>query len=272
MLYNFTKFLGRLFRGLIYVKDQISLYITKHSNYSRVNESSQTNFQKLYNNIKSWFIKSPSVNVNIPLYETHESYLDNIDDNIDDISETHISPQSSRNDTDFEFHLNNMLDESTDFFRRQSYMSSSIYPPSKRPLSSYLKENLYEHSQEQKNIPFTKKHKSDEENILYTPVPVNTTIHVNTPVPVNTSIHVNTPIPQESNVELLSPTPIKPFKKDIFNSDFLVKFLNYKDNIQDYSNNKIEENELKQSLLNNSYDNFNNLNDNLDDNLDDNIV
>lgn len=251
MLYNFTKFIGRLFKGLIYIKDQISLYITKHSRYSYVNENSQTTFQKLYNNIKSWFIKSPSTI--IPLYETRESYVNNLNDtdDVDEVSDMHTSLQSSRNDTDFEYHLNNMLDsnhESTDFFKRHSFMSSSIYPPSKRPLPgsvSRLTDAVYEYSvQEQNN---TKRRKSDEENILYTPVPVNT-------VP--------------SNTVLLSPTPVKT-KKDIFNSDFLVNFLNSKDNTSDDSNNKTEENELKMSLLNNSHDNFN-FNGNLDDN--DNIV
>jgi hypothetical protein len=237
MLYNFTKFVRRLFKGLIYIKDRISLYITKHSRYSYVNRhenenTNQTTFQKIYNNIKRWLNKTP--NTTIPLYETRESYIDNLDnlDNLDNFDnrveveiddmhsthsthDTHIS--SSIHDTDFEYHLSNMLNSNYESSIIFNQSSSSRYPPSKRPLSesmSYFTTNSTINEEQQ--IPMIKKHKSDEENILYSPVPINKA------------------------------------KKEILQSDFLVNFLNSKNNTQD---DKGEENELKMSLLN-SYDNF----------------
>ena len=252
MLYNFTKFVRRLFKGLIYIKDRISLYITKHSRYSYVNRhenenTNQTTFQKIYNNIKRWLNKTP--NTTIPLYETRESYIDNIDnlDNFDNFDnrveveiddmhnthdthsmhDTHIS--SSIHDTDFEYHLSNMLNSNYESSVIFNQSSSSRYPPSKRPLSesmSYFTTNSTINEEQQ--IPMIKKHKSDEENILYSPVPINKA------------------------------------KKEILQSDFLVNFLNSKNNIHNTHNtyntyntqdNKVEENELKMSLLN-SYDNF----------------
>lgn len=282
MMYNFAKFVGRLFTGLIYIKDRIHLYITKSSNYSYVNTSSQTTFQKLYNKVKSWFVKSVPSNTTIPLYETRESYINNSYyddindlDNVDSITET-----SSKHDTDFEYHLNNMIDsnyESNDFFRRQSFMTSSLYPPPKRPLSRHLTDSVYEYSVQSQpnNMLSSKKCKSDEVNVLYTPVITNTTVPVS-----NSSISIST---NSSIPNLLSPTPIKSTKKDIFNSDFLVNFLNSnnvvsaddvdisitdKSYISDNSINKTEEHELKMSLLNNSDDNFNiELNDILNDNI-----
>lgn len=260
MLYNFTKFLGRLFKGLIYVKDQISLYITRHSGYSysthNTSYRTQTTFEKIYNNIKSWFIKTPSTT--IPLFETRESYINNLDSRMDsnlhsrmdiNIDDTNESINSSRNDTDFEYHLNNMLDSDYNMFKRQSYMTSSLYPPLKRPLSNNLTQTT-QTTQIQQNFTSVKKHKSDEENILYSPVPVN------------------------------------PVKKEMLHSDFLANFLNSTRNKSDeheqdiendqyieqpryYQNNESDEqHEMKMSLLNNSYDNFDgNLNNNLDDQI-----
>ncbi len=158
MMYNFMLFVGKLFKGLIYIKDQISLYISKRRGYSYLSEEEVSGlpsyrrqepsfFHKMYTKITDW-IFGRNTRTNIPLYETRTSYIHNFGrtgldrseldrSEIDRDSRHSFSPRSSRADADFEAHIhNNMMNsnyESTEFYR--PYLSSSIYPPPQRRMS-----------------------------------------------------------------------------------------------------------------------------------------
>lgn len=103
MMYEFVKFLGKLFTGLVYVKDQIVIYLRKRNNYSYMNESDlpirpksyftilKENCKKIYNN----FFEIIHNDTYLPLYETRTEYNEpNFEEN---------TPLKSTND------FNNML-------------------------------------------------------------------------------------------------------------------------------------------------------------------
>ena len=154
MMYNFVLFLGKLLKGIVYVKDQISLYISRKRGYSYLSNDEINGLPNGRPN-NSWFIKikewifGKSRGPHIPLYETRTSYMNmNASSNFperrdrDEIS----SPRSSRNDVDFENHMNNMLNsnyESSEFYGNKNLRSSSFYPP--RQTIEELNHNLLGH-------------------------------------------------------------------------------------------------------------------------------
>lgn len=133
-------FLGKLLKGVVYIKDQISLYIARRRGYSYLSNdeinglpSNRNRQTSLYTKITDW-IFGRNTRTNIPLYETRTSYI-NMNRSQDNISRdtqstpTPLSPQSSHADTDFERHLQSDMMNSTDFHKPRSMMSSSLYPP-----------------------------------------------------------------------------------------------------------------------------------------------
>lgn len=81
MIYNFFLFLGKLLKGVIYIKDQISLYIIKKKNYSYLSNDEIHNTPRTpwFTKIKNFFTRnSPTPTPNIPLYETRTSYIHNL--------------------------------------------------------------------------------------------------------------------------------------------------------------------------------------------------
>lgn len=133
MMYNFILFLGKLLKGVYYVKDQITRYIAKKRGYSylsgeELNGLPSRNNQSWYNKIKSWIFGSPR-RTTIPLYETRTSYIHNLGASMHDSTEFNaMSPRSSRPDLDFEHTMMNSSQYESDFYVRKN-MRSSIYPP-----------------------------------------------------------------------------------------------------------------------------------------------
>jgi hypothetical protein len=176
MLYEFFKFLGKLLKGLIYVKDQIVIYIRKRQNvnYNFDNpdlpirpKSFYTIFRehclKLYNKI----FGNSNHNTYLPLYETRTEYTNNFEesehevfnfknrhsiqtDEFNNLLNSNISIQSNNR-------VSSNLDTSNDIFNSyQTYQttpynsnydintsSSSIYPPpQKKKEKKTIKEPL----------------------------------------------------------------------------------------------------------------------------------
>ena len=138
-------FLGKLLKGVVYIKDQISLYISRRRGYSylsdeeihglpsnRHHSTEPSFFQKTYTKITDWIFGRHN-RTNIPLYETRTSYIHNFNRRMDRseiATETPLSPRSSHADTEFENHMNSDMMNSHDFYRSsRSMMNSSLYPP-----------------------------------------------------------------------------------------------------------------------------------------------
>lgn len=128
MMYNFMLFVGKLFKGGLYVKDQISLYISRQRGYSYLSDDEIVNlpsnqqrqqesfFQKMYNKVTNWIFGRQN-RTYIPLYETRTSYvnldnsqvvqqendiIENENESPADIDDRYSSPRSSRIDIEFE--------------------------------------------------------------------------------------------------------------------------------------------------------------------------
>jgi hypothetical protein len=233
-MYNFVLFLGKLLKGVVYVKDQISLYISRKRGYSYLSND-EINGLPNRRPTNSWFTKikewifGKSRGPHIPLYETRHSYTNlGMSSEFpgtrerDEIS----SPRSSRNDVDFENHMNNMMNsnyESSEFYANKN-LRSSMYPP--RPLTDHRR------TQSQPSIIIPGPSIISESSIISPPGPSEELF--------NASKTVN-----------------KPFNVDdsnmLFNSQFLIKML------QPFSSNEKEnkeEDELEKALLNSDYDNI----------------
>lgn len=78
MLYEFFKFSGKLLKGFIYIKDQITIYIKKRNNYSFDDSDlpirPKSFFSKLCDKI---FKRNVSDNTYLPLYETRTECINN---------------------------------------------------------------------------------------------------------------------------------------------------------------------------------------------------
>lgn len=132
-------FLGKLLKGVVYIKDQINLYIARRRGYSYLSNdeinglpSNRTRQPSLYTKVTDW-IFGRNTRTNIPLYETRTSYINmnRSQDNItrDSPTPTPLSPRSSHADTDFERHMQSDMMNSTEFYKPRSMMNSSLYPP-----------------------------------------------------------------------------------------------------------------------------------------------
>ena len=141
MMYNFILFVGKLLKGVVYIKDQISLYIARRRGYSYLSDdeihdlpSNRNRYTQpsLYTKVTNW-IFGRQARTNIPLYETRTSYVHNFNDH--DINRSELatpiplSPRSSHADTEFENHMHNDMMNSREFYKPNSMMHSSLYPP-----------------------------------------------------------------------------------------------------------------------------------------------
>lgn len=162
MLYEFFKFLGKLLKGLIYVKDQIVIYIRKRNNYS-VEEydlpiRQESYFTKIYNKI----FKRNENYTYLPLYETRTERTNNYNE-----SESEIFDFKNRDSIQSEtfnklLHSNVTMEGSSDVFNQSYYdintkintsnQSSSIYPPPPKVKVKELKEELPKQQQKPFNI------------------------------------------------------------------------------------------------------------------------
>lgn len=133
-------FLGKLLKGVVYIKDQISLYIARRRGYSYLSDdeinglpSNRNRQPSLYTKVTNW-IFGRNTRTNIPLYETRTSYI-NMNRSQEHISRdttptpTPTSPRSSHADADFEHHMQSNMMNSTEFYKPRSMMNSSLYPP-----------------------------------------------------------------------------------------------------------------------------------------------
>jgi hypothetical protein len=241
------QFLGKLLKGVIYVKDQISLYISKRRGYSFLNQDelngipyrqNKSFWRSSYDKINEWIFGKPR-QTNLPLYETRTSYIHNFgngniesSEDIRDIHGIHTkSPRSSNTDIHFENHMQNMMDsnyDSTEFYKtRHNHnsnhnMPSSIYPPS-RP-----------HSQPQPQ--------QGKPGVATTSKPGTLPLGK---VPLSSPSDIS-----RQDTPLYAPIPQKPFNVDdsnmLFNSHFLTKMLNpFKESNEELEN----KDELEEALL-----------------------
>lgn len=135
MMYNFVLFLGKLLKGVYYIKDQVSRYIAKKRGYSylsreELNGLPSRNNQSWYSKIKSWIFREPR-RTNIPLYETRTSYIHNFggSSNMHESNDFNaMSPRSSKPDLEFENTVMNSSQYESDFYMQRN-LQSSIYPP-----------------------------------------------------------------------------------------------------------------------------------------------
>lgn len=225
MMYNFFLFLSKILKGVVYVKDQISLYISRKRGYSYLSNDEINGLpngrpnNSWFTKIKEWVFRK-STDSHIPLYETRTSYMNmNASSNFPEREEV-SSPRSSKNDFDFENHMNNMMNpnyQSSEFYGNKN-LKSSIYPP---------------------QLDNRKSQSQPIESSLTPTVPL-------------------TPTVSKSSLTDANKTANKPFNVDdsnmLFNSQFLIKML------QPFSSNEqIEKDEnkdeLEKALLNSDYDN-----------------
>jgi hypothetical protein len=234
MMYNFMLFLGKLLKGAVYIKDQISIYIARKRGYSYLSNDEINGLpngrptNSWFTKIKEW-IFGKQRRPHIPLYETRHSYT-----NLGMSSEFHgrrereeiTSPRSSRPDIEFENHMNNMLNsnyESSEFYTNRN-LKSSFYPP---PPPQHRR------TQSQPSIISITVNESREN-------------------------HESRESRESRESHGPSPQPSKPFNVSdsnmLFNSQFLTKMLN------PFSSEEIEkddnkDDELEKALLNSDYDN-----------------
>lgn len=83
IIYNFTKFLGKIFKGFVYVKDQINSYFIKRNGYNLHNNELNTQPKSTFQTIYDYLFKKREVNVQLPLYETTTSFVNEFDFNIE---------------------------------------------------------------------------------------------------------------------------------------------------------------------------------------------
>jgi hypothetical protein len=233
-MYNFVLFLGKLLKGVFYVKDQISRYIAKKRGYSYLSEEELNGLHRRntswYDKIKSWIFGNPRRS-NIPLYETRTSFVHNMGESTIDFDA--MSPRSSRPDLDFEQNMMNSSQyESSEFYINKNLRNSSIYPP-----PQHRRTQSQPSSRGRESSP-SYSHVSRDSRVS----------HV--------SIQTSTPT-------LVHPTPQKPFDVDdsnmLFNSHFLTKILHPFSSEETDKNNdnndKDNDNkdELEKALLSSDY-------------------
>jgi hypothetical protein len=223
-MYNFVLFLGKLLKGVFYVKDQISRYIAKKRGYSYLNEEQLNGLHRRntswYDKIKSWIFGNPR-RTNIPLYETRTSFVHNMGESIVDFNA--MSPRSSRPDLDFE---QNMMDssqyESSEFYINKNLRNSSIYPP-----------------------PQHRRTQSQPSSIRG---------RETSPSDSRDSCHVSI---QTSSPELLHPKPRKPINVEdsnmLFNSHFITTILHPFSSNEPETEQNEENSELAKALLDSEY-------------------
>lgn len=240
MMYNFVLFLGKLLKGVFYVKDQIARYIAKKRGYSYLNEEELNGLHRRntswYDKIKSWIFGNPR-RTNIPLYETRTSFVHNMGESTIDFNA--MSPRSSRPDLDFEQNMMNSSQyESSEFYMNKNLRNSSIYPPpqhrrTQSQPSSIYSENIHR-GRQRENSP------------TYSQVS-----------------HVSI---QTSSPNLVHPIPQKPFNVEdsnlLLNSHFLTTILHpfssreTEKDVNDKDNNNDKDNrdeELEKALLSSDY-------------------
>lgn len=252
MMYNFILFLGKLLKGVYYVKDQVTRYISKKRGYSYLNEEEVNGLYRTntswYDKIKSWIFGNPR-RTNIPLYETRTSFVHNMGNSTVDFNSP--SPRSSQPDLDFEqTMMNSSQYESSEFYVNKHLRNSSIYPPPPHRRTQSHPSSIYPNY-----IKDVNNNSESSANHSY--------ISIQTPT--------STPTPVQPNSNLVHPTPQKPFNVEdsnmLFNSHFLTKLLHpfsseETEKDDKYNDNKYNDNDNKYN--NNKYNDTNDTNDTTD--------
>lgn len=242
MMYNFVLFLGKLLKGVYYIKDQVTRYIAQKRGYSYLNEEEVNGLYRRntswYDKIKSWIFGNPR-RTTIPLYETRTSFVHNMGESTTDFNA--MSPRSSRPDLDFEqTMMNSSQYESSEFYVNKHLRNSSIYPPPSHRRTQSQPSSIYSETyRDRENRESSPTHSRDSR--------VSHVSHV--------SIQTSTP-------NLVHPVPKKPFNVEdsnmLFNSHFLTKILHpfsseetEKDDNDNDKDNK--DSELEKALLGSDY-------------------
>lgn len=80
IIYNFTKFLGKIFKGIIYIKEKINSYFIQRN---LQNQDLSTTPKTIIQSIYDYLFKKPNISVQLPLYETTTSFVNEFDFNIE---------------------------------------------------------------------------------------------------------------------------------------------------------------------------------------------
>lgn len=232
MMYNFVLFLGKLLKGIYYVKDQISLYISRRRGYSYLNNDEINGLPNRRPN-NSWFTKikewifGKQRRSNIPLYETRHSYANlGLSSEFPERQkpqerEDTMSPRSSRADFEFENQMNNMMNsnyESSEFYLNRN-LRSSLYPP---PPPQHRR---------------TQSQPSISSNIYESRISIS---------PPDAAGHTNQQSQNKFNVEN---------SNILFNSQFITKILHPFSSENEMEKDDNEDEEFQKALLSSEYDN-----------------
>lgn len=133
IIYNFLKFTSKIFKGFIYVKDQISIYFTKQQ--VQLENRPKTFFQSIYSYLFPNSQSTQDIQETLPLYETRISFandfnldtevnFENLIENDSDISENdfYIKRKSQYTDTDTERFY---FQQSCENYNQKNYNSST---------------------------------------------------------------------------------------------------------------------------------------------------
>jgi len=126
MMYNFMLFLGKLLKGVFYIKDKISSFISRRRGYSHIEDEDDDISPRQFSLFSRFRTKR---HMNMPLYETRESLV---------FGQVH-SPRTSCSDTDF-----NRLDIDSRF----------SYPPPPLPTAPPSSPNVSSSSSYGKSLMF----------------------------------------------------------------------------------------------------------------------
>lgn len=101
VIYNFLKFLSKIFKGFIYVKDKISMYFIKRSGYNLQQMDLETRPKTLFQTVYYYFFPNVELNTTLPLYETRTSFANELNLDTELNFESIIEENSNSVERDF---------------------------------------------------------------------------------------------------------------------------------------------------------------------------
>jgi hypothetical protein len=128
-MYNFILFINKLFRGIFYIKDQITIYINKRRGYSYFTENDidgiSNSRKSWFTRLKEWILNKRSPSQNIPLFETRHSYFNSMN-----LEQQSLNSESQFNDnqpltSDSQFN-ESQYDDTYSRFNSTLYKLSSV--------------------------------------------------------------------------------------------------------------------------------------------------
>ena len=123
MIYNFIKFLGKMGKGIVYIKNKIQLYVMKRNGYSVFNNEHdlptrpKTFFESIKSKYNDWFGTTPTTHI-LPLHTTTYTSSNNLfqstNDELNFMQSNYYSSDfptfHTKNVSDFLYHTNSTGD------------------------------------------------------------------------------------------------------------------------------------------------------------------